>query len=245
MLPPQAPQSAPTLPFTRRDVEGLPDLSTEDDERETQIMPTQAIGLSTVGERPVAEPRLGERPVAESQVGGPSSRLVDGMELVGSEDDTAAALADLPKKAPFVAPTFVTDTLLSVEPGPLGPAPKKKRHPPVRVWAAVILMGAALGIAGGALVAKATARLAPTVVVSAVGSDVPSAKGADPNGSEVASATSLANGTGVAESEVATVEVSTAKATRRTPNPRRAPSRKPGKNPAAPGASGLFDSAIQ
>jgi hypothetical protein len=235
MLPPQAAHSSPTLPFTRRDdVEALPDLSTEDDELETQIMPTQAIGLSTVGERPVAEPPLGERPVAESQVGEPSARLVDEMELVGIEDDTAAALADLPQKAPFVTRTSVTDTLLSVEPAPPRPAPKKKRHPPVRVWAAVILVGAALGIAGGALAAKATAHLAPPVVVSAVGSDVPSAKAADPNGSEVASATSLANGTGVAESEVGTVEVSTAKATRRTPSLRRAPSRKPGKNPAAP-----------
>lgn len=236
MLPPMAAPSAPTLPFTRRDLEGLPDFSTaDDDEGETHVMPTQGMPLSTVGERPVAALR------AEPLV---STRLVDDVELVAIELDVAGAYG----------PSFVSDTLCSFDPTP----PPKKRHPPVRVWAAVVLVGAAIGIAGGTLVAKATAPntpiavapVTPFVVVPAVRAHVSPAKEADANGSIVPSASTptsavgVERGPAVAESETGTGEPF--KATRRTASPpRRTPSKKPGKNPALSGVSGLFDSAIQ
>jgi len=248
MLPPMAAPSAPTLPFTRRDLEGLPDFSAADDEEgETHVMPTQGMPLSTVGERPVAEPRVVE--ALES------THLVDDVELVAIERDVADALAKESCSALPRGPSVVTDTLCSFEPE----LPPKKRHPPVRVWAAVILVGAALGIVGGTLVAKATAPIPPLatvapvtpfVVVPAVGSDVPLAKGADANGSLVPSASittssSIESAPAVVESG-ASVESSKVKATRRTPSPpRRPPSKKSGKTPSLSGVSGLFDSAIQ
>jgi hypothetical protein len=194
----------------------------------------------------VAEPRVVE--ALES------THLVDDVELVAIERHVADALAK--ESCPVLprGPSFVTDTLCSFEPE----LPPKKRHPPVRVWAAVILVGAALGIAGGTLVAKATAPIPPMalapvtpfVVVPVVGSVVPLAKGADANGSIVPSASiptssSLESGPAVVESG-ASVESSKVKAPRRTPSPpRRTPSKKSGKTPSLSGVSGLFDSAIQ
>ncbi len=234
--------SAPTLPFTRRDIEGLPDFSTaDDDEGETHVLPTQGMPLSIVGERPVAA-FLAAEPLV-------SMRLVDDVELVAIEQEVAGGLAKESCQAHPYGPSLIKDTLLSS----FDPKPPKKRHPPVRVWAAVVLLGAAIGIGGGTLVAKATAPntpiavapVTPFVVVPAVESHVSSAKAADATGSIVPSAsppTSVERGPAVAESEVGPGEPS--KSTRRTASPPRR-SKNPGKNPALSGVSGLFDSAIR
>ena len=224
--------SAPTLPFTRPDLEDLPDFSTaEDDEGETHIMPTQGMPLSTVGERPAVEPHVVEAVV--EALG--STRFVDAAEQVAFEH-VAVPLA----KDPDVVhgPAVVAKTLCSFEPKAPIKKPVTKRHPPLKVWATVILLGAVFGITGGAVAAKATSSapiepvVTPFAVVPVGVSGVPSV--------DTAKVEPV-----LATSEIGTVESPKAKATRGAFSPHRPPSKKSGKNPAHGGANGLLDSAIQ
>ena len=150
MSPAPSLSSSPTLPLpvTLDPLASLPDLSSVDEsEARTEIMPQRAwlSHLSSAGERPAAAPHLledGEYVWLDEAPAGIDE---------ATDPDVVRVEPKLHAERVYVPPTIA-------EPAPPeAPRVTRRKLPPLRVWLAVVVLGAGIGSVGGLTAATATA----------------------------------------------------------------------------------------